>query len=422
MTPHTTAPPLPALSLAGSARYTHIFSRLLLVGFALLIAGICFLPWRQFVAGSGRVIAFNPLDRRINIEAQLSGRVKQLHVTEGQRVKKGDLILEIQDNDPNLIANLKAQREATESRRDFAQGRVESLIAQIMQLELAKTQAIDSAEQRVAAAEITAETAILNFSRTDALAAKGLASTRDHELATLTRDSTAADLKSAQATLKRTRNDFDATIASTNALKGSAHGDVAAAVRDLSVVDVQINQSMRQIVEAPREGIVLQVAATDGTYLRPGSLICVIIPETDSRYVEIWLDGNDMPLIHSRKNGTPGSPVRLAFEGWPAVQSIGWPNLAIGTFGGEVIFVDPTNNDMGMFRVVVAPVDDTVDRGQGPVQVGWPDQDRWLRQGVRTNAWVMLQQVPLWYEVWRQINGFPPVVVKGAGNFDPTRK
>ncbi len=423
MTPHlTTAPPLPALSLAGSARYTHIFSRLLVIGFALLVLGMCFLPWRQFVAGSGRVIAFNPLDRRINIEAQVSGRVKHLHVTEGQRVNKGDLIIEIQDNDPNLIANLKAQREAIESRRDFAQGRVESLIAQITQQELAKAQAIDSAQQRVAAAKIAAETAVLNYTRTDALAAKGLASTRDHELATLARDSSAADLKSAEATLKRTSNDFDATIASTHALKGSAHGDVATAARDLSVIDVQINQSMRQIVDAPREGIVLQVAATDGTYLRPGSLICVIIPETDSRFVEIWLDGNDMPLIHSRKDGTPGSPVRLAFEGWPAVQAIGWPNLAIGTFGGEVVFVDATDDGKGKFRVVVAPVDDTVDRGQGPVQVGWPDQDRWLRQGVRANAWIMLQQVPLWYEVWRQINGFPPVVSGDADQFDPTKK
>mgnify|MGYP000446910240 CR=1 FL=1 len=153
----TTAPPLPALSLAGSAKFTRIFSRLLLVGFIAFVIGILFLPWRQFVSGAGRVIAFNPLDRRINIEAQVSGRVKHLHVVEGQKVKKGELIIEIQDNDPDLLNNLKAQREAIESRRDFAHGRVESLTAQITQQELAKAQAIDGAEQRVAAAKIAAE-------------------------------------------------------------------------------------------------------------------------------------------------------------------------------------------------------------------------------------------------------------------------
>jgi len=418
-------PPLPALSLAGSTRFTRVISRLLTIGFILLVLALLFLPWRQFIGGTGRVIAFNPLDRRINVEAQVAGRVKHLHVVEGQRVQKGDLIIEIQDNDPNLIANLKAQREAIESRRDFAKGRVESLIAQITQQELAKGQAIDGAEQRVAAAKIAAETALLNYTRTDSLAAKGLSSTRERELAILQRDSTTAELKSADAALKRTSNDFDATIASIHAQKGSALGDVASAERDVSVTDVQINQNLRQIVEAPREGIVLQVAATDGTYLRPGSLICVIIPETDSRFVELWLDGNDVPLVHARREVdgkiTPGSPVRIAFEGWPAVQAIGWPNLAIGTFGGEVIFVDATDDGKGKFRVVVTQVDDKVDRGQGTVEVPWPDKDRWLRQGVRVNGWVMLKQVPLWFEVWRQINGFPPVVSSDGGKFDPTK-
>lgn len=418
------SPSLPALSLAGSARFVRIFSQLLLLGFVAVVAGVLLLPWRQFVSGSGRVIAFNPLDRRLNIEAQVSGRVKHMNLVEGQKIKKGDLIIEIQDNDPDLLNNLKAQREAIESRRDFAQGRVESLTAQITQQELAKSQAIDGAEQRVAASKIAAETSLLNYNRTKDLFEKQLESQRNLELATLSRDSTAAELKSAEATLKRTGNEFDASIASTHASKGTALSEVAAAERDLSVIDIQINQNLRQIVTAPRDGIVFQVSVTEGTYLRPGSLICVVIPETDSRFVEIMVDGNDMPLIHPRKDNLPGSPVRLAFEGWPSVQMIGWPQLAIGTFGGEVVFVDATDDGTGKFRVVVGPSDDVVDRGdgRGPVAVGWPDKDRWLRQGARANAWVMLDEVPLWYELWRQINGFPPLVKNADGKLDPTKK
>ena len=336
----------------------------------------------------------------------------------------GDLIIEIQDNDPNLVSNLKAQREAIESRRDFALGRVESLIAQITQQEMAKRQAIDGAEQRVAMAKIAFETALLNFTRTQELYTKQLESQRNLELATLSRDSTSAEWKSAAAALKRTENDMDASISATHAAKGTALSEMATAERDLSVLDIQISQNERQIVLSPRDGIVLNVATTDGTYLRPGSLICVIIPETDSRFAEILIDGNDMPLIHSRKDGQPGSPVRLAFEGWPAVQMIGWPQLAIGTFGGEVVFVDATDNGAGKFRVVVGPVDDTVNRhnGKGPVTVGWPEKDRWLRQGTRVNAWILLKQVPLWFEIWRQLNGFPPVVSNQDGKLDPTKK
>jgi len=417
---------LPAMSLAGSARAALLLSRLLLLGLLLLIAAIIFMPWRQFVSGSGRVIAFNPLDRRLNVEAQVSGRVKHLHVVEGQRVRKGDLIVEIQDNDPNLINNLRAQREAVESRRDFAQGRVESLVSQIIQQELAKTQAIDSAQQRVNASKIASETAQLNFTRTESLAGNGLASKRDLELATLQRDSTAAELRSSEATLKRTHNDFDASIASIHAQKGTALSEVAAAERDLSSVDIQINQNLRQIVEAPRDGIVLQVAATDGTYLRPGSLICVLIPETDSRFVEIWLDGNDAPLLHARKTTdgkvTPGSQVRIAFEGWPAVQIMGWPQISVGTFPGEVVFVDAADDGKGRFRVVVGPAEEVVQRRDGPARLGWPDKDRWLRQGARANAWVLLEQVPLWFEIWRQINGFPPLVSGDDSKLDPTKK
>jgi len=424
MTSRPLSPQLPALSLASAGRWAVIFSRLLLVTFALLVVGLCFLPWRQFVAGTGRVIAFNPLERRLNIEAQVSGRVKQLHVTEGQRVRMGDLIVEIQDNDPNLITNLKAQRAAIESRRDFALGRVESLIAQITQQEMAKRQAIEGAEQRLAQAKVAFETAQLNFTRTQELHAKQLESQRNLELATLSRDSTSAEWKSAAASLKRTANDMDAAIASTHAAKGTALGEVATAERDLSALDIQISQNERQVILSPRNGVVLNVAATDGTYLRPGSLVCVIIPETDSRFAEILVDGNDMPVIHPRKDGQPGSPVRLAFEGWPAIQVIGWPQLAIGTFGGEVVFIDATDDGTGKFRVVIAPSEDSVDRGdgKGPVKVGWPDKDRWLRQGTRVNAWIMLRQVPLWFEIWRQINGFPPVVSDKDGKLDPTKQ
>jgi adhesin transport system membrane fusion protein len=417
---------IPALSLCGSGRTPHLVSRALIAGFFVLMAAILFLPWRQFVAGSGRVIAFNPLDRRVNIEAQVSGRVKHLHVVEGQKVRKGELLVEIQDNDPDLLNNLRAQREAVESRRDFAQGRVESLISQITQQELAKGQALDSAEQRVAAAKIAAQTALLNYTRTENLAAKGLASKRELELATLQRDSTTADLRSSEATLKRTHNDFDSTIASIHAQKGTALSEVASAERDLSSIDIQINQNLRQVVEAPRDGIILQISATDGTYLRPGSLICVLIPETDSRFIEIWLDGNDAPLLHARREkdgGTvPGSPVRVALEGWPAVQFMGWPQVAVGTFPGEVVFVDATDDGKGRFRVVIAPSEESVNRSGKPVRLGWPDKDRWLRQGSRANAWVLLEQVPLWFEIWRQINGFPPLISGDEAKLDTSKK
>lgn len=405
---------LPAMALAGSSKICRIVARIMAVVFVLMLLGVIVLPWQQNVPGAGRVIAFDPLDRRVNVEAPVSGRVKKLYVVEGQRVKKGDLLIEIQDNDPNLLANLRLQRDAAIARRAAAKQRVEDLTAQISELELAKTQAIDAARQRIAAEDVTARTAALNWDRTKPLADKGLVSTRDMELATLAKDSSAANLAAAQSTLLRTEREFDANIANIRANRGTAQGDVASAERETASIDTQINQSLQQLIESPRDGIVLSVTATDGTYLRPGSPICVVIPETESRFVELWVDGNDIPLVSSRQTDesgktTPGSLVRLQFEGWPAIQFIGWPSVAVGTFGGEVIFVDATDDGKGKFRVIVAPKPDERIRNGVRYAENWPGT-RWLRQGVRTKGWVLLKQVPLWKEIWRQLNGFPPVV------------
>jgi multidrug resistance efflux pump len=398
-------PPLPALALAGASRGPRVLARALAATALVVVASVLVLPWQQSVRGTGRVIAFNPLDRRVTVEAPVQGRVKRLFVVENQVVRKGEAIVELQDNDPNLIANLRLQHDAAISRRAAAQQRVEDLSAQIVSQERAKPQAIDVAEQRVNAEKFTLKTNQLNYERNALLVKTGDVSQRAYELARLAYDSSVANLAAAEATLERTRQEYDALIAATKASRGTAESEIGAAEREVAAVDIQISQSERQVVEAPRDGIVLSVSVNEGMFLRPGSPICVVIPETDERFVEAWVDGMDMPLItprHAAPDGSTvrGSLVRMQFEGWPAIQFVGWPSVAVGTFGGEVLAVDAADDGRGRFRIVVAP--DTDD-------AAWPGP-RWLRQGVRAKAWVLLRQVPLWQEIWRQLNGFPPVV------------
>lgn len=397
--------PLPAMALAGSSRGTRMLARVLAFTSALLVLGVLVLPWQQSVSGSGRVIAFNPLDRRMNIEAPVQGRVKRLFVVENQVVRKGEPLVELEDNDPNLLANLRLQHDAAIARRAAAQQRVDDLTAQVNSQELAKPQALDAAQQRVNAEQFQLKANELNYERNATLVASGDVSRRSYELARLALDSSRANLAAAEATLERTAREYDAIIAATKASRGTAELDVATAEREVAAVDIQINQNARQMIEVPRDGIVLSVAVNEGMYLRPGSPVCVVIPETDERFVEAWIDGMDMPLVTPRHAGADGamvrgSSVRLQFEGWPAIQFMGWPSVAVGTFGGEVIALDATDDGKGRFRLVIAP-----DAQDAP----WPGT-RWLRQGVRVKAWVLLRQVPLWREVWRQLNGFPPVV------------
>ena len=398
-------PPLPALVLAGSARRTRLLSRVLAIVSAVVMLGVFVVPWQQSVRGTGRVIAFNPLDRRVDIEAPVEGRVLRLHVAENQSVREGDLVAEIRDNDPNLLANLRLQHDAAIARRAAAEQRIVDLREQIANQELARPEAIDAAAARVQTEQLVLETNEINERRMAQLLESGDISRRDWELAKLAVDSSRAALGAAEAVLERTARDYDASIAATRAKVREAESDQASAARDVASVDSRIASSEQQIVRAPRDGIVLSISVTEGAYLKPGSPICVIIPDTEARFGEAWIDGRDMPLVRARETApdgtsTPGSLVRLQFEGWPAIQSVGWPSVAVGTFGGEVIAVDAADDGKGRFRIVVA-----ADAADDP----WPGP-RFLRQGVRAKSWVLLRTVPLWQEIWRQLNGFPPIV------------
>jgi hypothetical protein len=136
------------------------------------------------------------------------------------------------------------------------------------------------------------------------------------------------------------------------------------------------------------------VAGRPGEQVSAGDTLATLVPDTHDRAVALVVDGSDAALI------TPGREVRLQFEGWPAVQFSGWPSVAVGTFGGRVAFVDPADDGYGSFRVVVVP---------DPDQEPWPSP-RFLRQGTRVNGFVLLSRVTVAFELWRQLNDFPPIV------------
>ena len=122
-------------------------------------------------------------------------------------------------------------------------------------------------------------------------------------------------------------------------------------------------------------------------------MVATFVPDNVERAVELFIDGRDVALVR------PGAKVRLQFEGWPVVQFSGWPSVAIGTFGGEIIAVDPSADTIGRFRVLV--VEDKEDPNP------WPDQ-RFVRFGSNARGWILLETVPVGYEIWRQLNNFPP--------------
>jgi hypothetical protein len=381
-------------------------------------------PWQQSVRGTGQVVAFAPLERQQVVEANISGRVYKWGegIREGVRVTRDQVVLELRDIDPAALERLQQQRDASVAKLRASEAIADAYRAKLDAVRDGQAMAIGAAEQEVAmaqqkveaekqglsAAEAALNQALAYLQRKQSLLDDQLASPQDVEIAQRKHLECVAKVKQAEAylasassgleakklQLEQKRREAEGYIEAARAEHQKALGDKAFAEKELTEVEGKLSKQQNQVVRAPRDGTIFRLLAYEGgAIVKEGDPLFELVPESADRAVEIWVSGNDAPLI------SPGRHVRLQFEGWPAVQFAGWPSVAVGTFGGTVAVVDATDNGKGQFRVLVKPSDDDE----------WPDV-RYLRQGVRANGWVLLNQVSLGYEIWRQLNGFPPVV------------
>lgn len=415
---------------AGTKVMTSVLVALLLTS-SLALALI---PWQQAAGGKGRVIAWNAPDRQQVIEAPIDARISNWLVREGDLVRQGDVLIQLMDNDPDFVDRMNAERKVLVTRLESARQRATAFDGRILALEGSLLGAEDAAEARVRlsvdrvraaeqglrAAEAAVPPTRLNLERQLALEAKGLASVRQVDLARLelTRAETEqgrmqalltaakSEEAAARADRRKVGTDARAALQDARASRASAEAEAAAAQAEIVRLDTRLARQQTQIVRSPRDGMVQRIIANqEGSYVRAGEALAQLVPSSGAPAVELTIKGNDVPLV------APGRVVRLQFEGWPAIQFIGWPSVAVGTFPGKVSFIDPSDDGYGQFRIVVQP--------EKPGD--WPDT-RYLRPGVRANGWVLLNQVPLGYELWRQFNGFPPVINPNAsdkGDDDP---
>lgn len=336
------ASPLKCVQYIGRTRSMRFFAAILILGSSGFLTALIFVPWTQTISGTGKVIAYAPGDRQQDLEAPVDGRIERWHVSEGARVAPGDPIVDISDIDPNIMERLEREREALETKLEAAQ---KSL-----------------------------STSKINLERQRSLWTQGLSARRAFELAELEHAKFLSEVSSASA--------------------------------DLARIETRVARQSSQSVVASRAGFIQRIVAPQGGVLiKQGDKLALILPESADRAVQLFISGNDIPLI------TPGREVRLQFEGWPAVQFSGWPSVAVGTFVGTVGVVDPSDDGFGMFRIVVFPKKDSA----------WPDA-KYLRQGVRVNGWVLLDEVRLGWEMWRRFNAFPLTVPQDVGTPAPIKR
>lgn len=394
------------------------------LGFTLFLLVVLLLPWQQTSYGEGRVVAFSPTERQQTIEAPIAGRIVHWHVHEGSLVRKGDKLVTISDLDPQISERLEQERFALTERLRAARMRVDSIESRVTSMQLSRSESVAAAENRaamagervrqaqetVAATEAALDTAKANFDRQKSMFEQGLTSQRNLELAELeykrarTEEQRAiAGLKAAEQErtalkreARRIARDADAAIGDARASVQGARSELARSNEDLPRIEMRLSRQKTQEVIAPKDGVITRLlVAQEAEFVREGKGLCVLIPQTGKRAVEIWVDGNDVPLIRD------GREARLMFQGWPALQITGWPQGSYGTFPAHVKFTDNADDGHGKFRVVLVPDENSPDQ--------WPDSSL-LKQGVRVRAWVFLNRVTIGYELWRKFNDFPPAI------------
>jgi multidrug efflux pump subunit AcrA (membrane-fusion protein) len=405
-------------------------SRLAIKLVILFLLIIAFVPWTQTITVTGQLSAYSPYERPQDIEAQITGRIQKWHVFEGVRVKQGDLIVELEDYDPNfmapdLLSFLDQRKKALEQTRQAALSRADQLDKRIKEMQNLVKAAVPSAQarvveaqnkvreayQKVESAKITVSTAELNVDRHKQLAEQGLVSQRELELTIQSAIGSKADLEGAQANLRAAEQSMKALgfgreqisaevlqrLLDAEAARDASVGEAAKAADQVADVSLRMsNATQRRIaskVLAPIDGTVVKMAeAGAGETVRQGDKIVRISPNSLDKAVEMTADGIDAPLLNV------GRKVKILFYGIPAIPLPAWPEVMAGTYTGVIKVIDQIDDGKGNFRFWVVP--DPEDRT-------WPEQSH-VRQGTKVMGWVILNRVPLWYELWRRFNLFPP--------------
>lgn len=397
-------------------------------GVFLIALFIMFLPWTQNIQSKAKVVALNPEDQEQMIPSIISGRIQKWHVREGQYVGSGDTLVtitEIKDEylDPELLKRTQQMINAKEASIEAYRIKIDAYDQQIKLLKKLRDLKINEVKNKILQSEFkvqadsmaaiteenNAEIANIQFLRYDTLFKLGVNDqTKYEEYRVKLQDaqnkqvsaknkffSSKNELINAKIALSQVKNEYLEKLAKAESERQSARSGLFEADAEITKLRNQYtNYSQRfgfYTILAPQDGYITKAYRSGvGETVKEGEALVTFVPKSLQKAVAMYVRAVDIPLI------SEGNKVRFLFDGWPAIFFSGWPNLSFGTFGGIVIGFDRTSDQNGKFRVLVVP---------DPNDVPWPDL---IQLGAGAEGIALLNRVPVWYEIWRIANGFPP--------------
>lgn len=394
-------------------KYYKHFNRLSVI-FLSIVFVFLFLPWTQNITGTGNVTTLKPNQRPQSIQSPISGRIEQWFIQEGDYIKKGDTILRISEIksdyfDDKLVERTGEQIQSKSQSIQAYRDKVNALQNQIIALQQEQKLKLQQAQLKVKSSQIDLEAVKTNqsiaqtqYDRVIALQSEGLKATKDVEEKRMKLQASQAKLISqqnklsdAQIELSRIKVTYADKIAKAQSNLYTAQSSQFNTQVEISKLENNYsNYSKRNtllFVTAPQNGYINKTLKGGvGETFKQGESLVTVMPADYELAVETYIRPIDLPLIHI------GEKLRVQFDGWPAIVFSGWESVSYGTYGAKVVAIENFISNNGMYRVLLAP--DKEDHK-------WPDGIR-VGSGAKTIA--LLNDVPIWYELWRQLNGFPP--------------
>ena len=405
-----------------------------LVSLLIITLLLIFLPWTQNIRSKGNITSIYQEQKPQKIYSPIAGKISKWWVREGDTVRAGDTLAKITEIkgeylDPNLISRTQQQLTAKEGSLKFYEQKVQATNDQIQNLRRSLTLKQNQVDNKIKQLQqkITGERAELEaaqndynlskdqFERNQKMYREGLISQTQYQQRNVAMQNSLAkkttaenkvnqtlqDIANAQIELRGVDQEYSEKINKADGERFQSLSEVESNKGDIAklenlVTNYTIRNGMYFII-APQSGQIIKATKSGlGEIIKEGEDLLTIVPDNNNVAVEIFVRPVDLPLVHA------GEEVRLIFDGYPVILFAGgWPNQSFGTFPGKIRAVENTINDEGLFRVIVE---------EDPKGKRWPKQ---LRIGSGAQGIALLNDVPVWYELWRNINGFPPDYYRG---------
>lgn len=396
----------------------------------IFIAGIItlFLPWTQNIKVKGNVTSLYQSQRPQQLNSPIPGRIIKWNVKNGDYVKKGDTLLqlsEIKDDylDPLLVQRTQEQVDAKKGVRDYYEAKVGTTKNQLEALNASRDLKLNQVKIKIIQlnSKLIGEQAELEaaknelklsedqFARQKKMYDEGLVSLTQFQQRSISYQNSIAkktayenkvaqtqqEILNTQIEQNSVTQDYNEKLSKIEGERFQSMGQIEGSDGDIAKLQNQVaNYKARQglyFIIASQDGQIVSLnKAGIGEVLKDGENIGTVVPTNVDYAVEIYIKPVDLPLVKE------GQRVMSIFDGFPAIVFSGWPDSSYGTFAGKVIAVESNISANGMFKALI--IEDEKEKK-------WPPK---IKMGTGVQGIAILNDVPIWYELWRNINGFPP--------------